>query len=753
MMSHRFFHLTIFFIGIGLVFGTGAPERITAQGSTPPAIVRATRAQCVGTARTLIDAPTGRLRFLGSDAMRPAPRVVNLPAATSPEAAARLYLAACGEFFGVRDQARELRVLRAKTTERGRNVIRFQQTYRDIPVLAGEMIAYLDSAKNLIAITSEILPDIAIATAPTVPAEIARERALETIAKNYQMSRDALGAASPELWIFNPQLLRPGLGSTRLVWRIVVTPNEVLPIRELVLVDAQRGNIALHFNQIDFAKNRQTYSANNTSTLPGTLVCNEADPTCAGGDTHAVGAHLAAGETYDFYLTNHGRDSINNAGMLLKSTVHYGASYANAFWSGSQMVYGDAYGFPLADDVVAHELTHGVTESESNLFYYYQSGAINESFSDVWGEFVDLTNGRGNDAAGVRWLLGEDVSGMGALRNMQNPPAFSDPDKMTSAFYVTSNADNGGVHTNSGINNKAAVLMVDGGSFNGRTVASLGLTQVAKIYYEAQTNLLTSGADYADLYNALYQACINLVGVAGITSADCDQVRNATDAVEMNLQPVTGFNPDAPLCSAGNPATLFYDSFESGASNWVVGALNGTNRWQSDSPYGRFAHSGLHFLYADDYPATISDSYAAMNFNVTLPQNGYLHFAHAYDFELGKYDSGVLEYSVNNGGAWNDAGGLFDAQGYNGIIASGSGNPLGGRSGFVNTSHGYISSRMNLNSLVGQNIRFRWRMGLDAGGYMWGWWLDDVRIYQCVVSVPVPATNFFPFVGRDVISP
>lgn len=113
--------------------------------------------------------------------------------------------------------------------------------------------------------------------------------------------------------------------------------------------------------------------------------------------------------------------------MTLRSTVHYGSGYANAFWNGSQMVYGDAYGFPLADDVVGHELTHGVTDYESNLLYYYQSGAINESFSDVWGEFVDLTNGSGNDAPNVRWLMGEDVSGLGSASQHAKPAGLQRP--------------------------------------------------------------------------------------------------------------------------------------------------------------------------------------------------------------------------------------------------------------------------------------------------------------------------------------
>ena len=163
------------------------------------------------------------------------------------------------------------------------------------------------------------------------------------------------------------------------------------------------------------------------------------------------------------------------------------------------MLYGD--GFASADDVVGHELTHGVTQFESNLLYYYQSGAINESLSDVFGEFVDLTNGVGNDTAGVRWLLGEDLS-IGAIRNMANPPAFGDPDRMTSSLYTGTTSDNGGVHTNSGVNNKAASLMVDGGTFNGHTVTALGIDKVARFYYKAQVDLLTSGSDYSDLGNA-----------------------------------------------------------------------------------------------------------------------------------------------------------------------------------------------------------------------------------------------------------
>lgn len=285
--------------------------------------------------------------------------------------------------------------------------------------------------------------------------------------------------------------------------------------------------------------------------------------------------------------------------MTIVSTVQYcdpyfPCPYANAFWDGEQMVYGSAYGFAMADDIVAHELTHGVIQYESNLFYYYQSGAISESFTDLWGEYYDQSNGLGNDTAGVKWQLGEDTTGLGAVRSLSNPPLYNDPDRMSSTYYYEGESDSGGVHTNSGVNNKAVFLMVDGGTFNGKTVSALGWVKTAAIYYEANTNLLSSGADYSDLYYALQQACANLTGTKGITSADCVEVKDAIDAVEMNGQPAPNFNTNAPLCTTTGtyPSIFFADDLESGSSNWTFN--NGSYpRWQLDTPYGPFAQSGL----------------------------------------------------------------------------------------------------------------------------------------------------------------
>ena len=370
-----------------------------------------------------------------------------------------------------------------------------------------------------------------------------------------------------------------------------------------------------------------TYTANGTSSLPGTFLCDQNKQPCTTVPTvnqHADAAHKFAIGTYNFYAEKHLRDSIDNNGMTIISTVQYceqngPCPYDNAFWDGTQMVYGSAHGWPLADDIVAHELTHGVTEYESDLFYYYQSGAINESFSDLWGEYYDQTNGMDVNA-GNTWRIGEDIGGWTnpydpycpttptlGLRDMSNPILFCDPDKMTSPYYYTGSADNGGVHWNSGVNNKAVYLMV----------TSLNWEKTGAIYYEAQTNLLTSASDYSDLYLALQQACTNLIGYHSIDAGNCAQVKNALDAVEMNTrQPFGGledpsfeysyfvpypywdqysYNFWTPLCTIADCTSMGGTAGPRTGSVW--GWFGGTTDYET-------AYLSQTVYFPDGYPST-----------------------------------------------------------------------------------------------------------------------------------------------------
>jgi Zn-dependent metalloprotease len=778
MDIHGFHRSQITLVGTILLFLLGGP------GHLPVSAASADRQE--GDLRVGYHSETGKAIFIGAPRSRPLEIASIAGRAISANELGVEYADYFGDLLGLRDASQELTVLRGRDQEGGRRSTRYQQVFHGIPILAGELIVNLDAQGRLLSISGEISPDLEVSTAPEISAAKARESALGAIAKAYGISESGLSAAAPELWIFDERLLRPSERPAQLVWRTEVTASGSQPIRELVLIDALGGGVTLHFNQIDTTwsaeaaslahsaatpssellsppgsplyipgGNRSTYTANNGTSLPGTLLCTQATAICtAGANPHADAAHNYAADTYDFYFDNHGRDSINAAGMTIVSTVHYDVDYFNAFWSGTQMVYGDGAGFPLADDVVAHELTHGVTQYETNLFYYYQSGAMNESFSDIWGEFVDQVNGAGNDSAGVKWLMGEDVAGMGAIRDMADPPAFGHPDRVKSALYLTDSGDsfdpfhdNGGVHTNSGVGNKAAYLITDGGSFNGYTITGLGISKAAAIYYEGQTGLLTSGADYRDLYFALDQACQNLIGGAeGITSGNCTEVVEATEATELSKQPTSGFNPHAQICPAGFVANdLFFDDFESGGANWATGTLVGSNAWFLGD---FFATSGTDSLWGDDsvydFGVLGNDSFVRMAMDVALPGGSqpYLHFNHAFGFEDPDWDGGWLEYSTNGGGSWTDAGSLQDSGvDYNSTISSGWDNPNAGHAAFVSDSHGYVSSRYDLSSLAGGNVRFRFRMSVDSLFNDLGWFVDDVRIFTCVIPAPSVPSN------------
>jgi Zn-dependent metalloprotease len=216
---------------------------------------------------------------------------------------------------------------------------------------------------------------------------------------------------------------------------------------------------------------RTVYDGGGREQLPGKLVRHEGDP--AGTDAAVNETYDGLGATFDFYLRGYDRHSIDDQGLPLLATVHYGDHYDNAFWDGSQMVFGDGDGdlferFTKSLDVIAHELTHGVTADEAGLDYLGQSGALNESISDVFGSLVKQWQ-LGQTAEQADWLIGAELLASGvhgvALRSMKapgtaydDPVLGKDPQPATMAGYVQTTADNGGVHTNSGIPNHAFYL-------------------------------------------------------------------------------------------------------------------------------------------------------------------------------------------------------------------------------------------------------------------------------------------------------
>jgi Zn-dependent metalloprotease len=216
---------------------------------------------------------------------------------------------------------------------------------------------------------------------------------------------------------------------------------------------------------------RSIYDAQQTESLPGSAVRAEGAP--ASGDQSVDEAYDGLGATFEFYLEIYHRNSIDDAGMPLTGSVHYGRKYDNAFWNSQQMVFGDGDGtlfnrFTIALDVIGHELTHGVTEHTAGLAYSGQSGALNESISDVFGSLIKQYALK-QTADKADWLIGAGLLASGvkgvALRSMRDPgtayddPTLrKDPQPANMKGFVHTTADNGGVHINSGIPNHAFCL-------------------------------------------------------------------------------------------------------------------------------------------------------------------------------------------------------------------------------------------------------------------------------------------------------
>ncbi|TDL31923.1 peptidase M4 family protein [Jeotgalibacillus sp. S-D1] len=272
--------------------------------------------------------------------------------------------------------------------------------------------------------------------------------------------------------------------------------------------------------------------------LPGVLYSKKSAAFNDEYDKPAVDAHYNSEKVYEYFLNEHGRNSIDGEGMEIISTVHFGEDYNNAFWNGRQMTYGDGDGLffiPLSAslDVAAHEMTHGVTTNTAGLLYRNESGALNEAFSDIFGALVDEDD----------WEVGEDAMGQDAidsgrpsLRSLSEPDkypvgaAYKDygdgrgmyPKHMNEFYNLPLNLDNGGVHINSSIINHAAYL----------TGEMIGKEKLGKVYYRALTVYLTPNSNFKDARKALIQSAEDLYGAGSAEAKATEDGLNGVGITE-----------------------------------------------------------------------------------------------------------------------------------------------------------------------------------------------------------------------------
>jgi Zn-dependent metalloprotease len=435
-------------------------------------------------------------------------------------------------------QAADLVVLRSRVDEQGHTHVRYAQTKNGLPVVGQELVVHVDPAGRIYAVNGTARDGENV---PAV-ARISRDAATTTALRGTQGT--GLSAESAQLVYY-----RTDLGRLALAYEVVVTGEGLdLPVRDHVFVSARDGSILGRYTDIHTALNRAVYSANNGTSLPGTLKRSEGQ--AATGDAHVDGNYDKLGGTYNCYKTNFNRDSYNNAGAQLKSTVHYSSNYVNAYWNGTQMVYGDGNGVDsgmlgLSADVTTHELTHAVTENESNLTYSGESGGLNEAMSDIFGAYCESWASGTWATTNAVFMVGDDIwtpaTAGDALRYMYDPAKDG-----VSLDYWTSTAGSKDVHYSSGIANLAFTLLSKGGTHpRGKStvnVTGIGVQKAGAIFYKANTDLMTASTTFAQAKTYTEQAAAALYGTG---AAEIASVTAAWQAVGVG----SGTTPP-PTCSS-----------------------------------------------------------------------------------------------------------------------------------------------------------------------------------------------------------
>ncbi len=426
----------------------------------------------------------------------------------------------------------------------GASSVRYERTYRGLPVLGGDVVVHLSATGAFRSADVAQSRVLAVGTTPRLPPTAA------TAAARRAFSGSIAATGAPRL-VVDAHRATPALA-----WETVVSgmkPDGQTPSRLRVLTDAATGAFRGADDEIETVNGtgRSIYSGSvtiSTSTATGgyamvdpthgsNRTCdmnNRTSGTCAtftdadnvwgtgttsSRQSAAVDAHHGAALTFDYYKTVLGRNGIFNNGRGVPSRVHYGRSYVNAFWDGAQMTYGDGYqnADPLTElDVAGHEMTHGVTENTANLTYSGEAGGLNEATSDIFGTMVEFSANNAADPGD--YTVGEeiDINGDGTpLRWMYQPSKDgASPDCWYSGIGSLD------VHYSSGIGNHFYYLLAEGsrGAYGtsptcgAPAVTGIGRTAAARVWYRALTVYMTSSTTYARARTASLSAAADLYG-------------------------------------------------------------------------------------------------------------------------------------------------------------------------------------------------------------------------------------------------
>lgn len=426
--------------------------------------------------------------------------------------------------------------------------VRYRQLHAGVPVFGGEAIVHLTPRGALFGVSDTLVRDLRVDATPAVDAEAAA-----TMARASQDTGLALEEA-PDTELV---VLRQG-GADRLAWRVTLrlVDDAGLAAMPVVFVDAHRGGVAWSYDDLqDVAlQDREKVTFDNRgSTSTAAAVVGDSS------DAELRTTHEAVGATLDFLADTQARDSWDGRGAVVASFGHYGRGYANAYWDGRRLVFGDgdggSSGYMGVLDITAHELGHALTDAEAALIYEGESGALNEAASDMLAAAVEAhVDGRtGQDT----WDIGEDTWRDGrALRYMQAP---SDDGSSRSHYGArfTGFADNGGVHINSGIANHWFYLLSEGGRHHdsrfrsGVVVSGIGVQAAYDIWYTALSSYMTRRTGFTGAREATEAAC----EASGYPVATCDAVSAAWFEVGVGGAPAQRSDQAGGSSSGGGPSS------------------------------------------------------------------------------------------------------------------------------------------------------------------------------------------------------
>lgn len=702
---------------------------------------------------------------------------------TDAKTKASEFLAENFRAFNLRS-ANDLVLLDETTDNYGLKNVTYRLQYQGIPVYDGLLKFHFNAKEELSSINGNSISIAKLNTVPDITAAEAEIIARDMVTKqDLNKSNTPLQTAKTNLIIFPKNLMQGGIVTPYLAYQIEVTNKK--DVREYIFINAHTGELVEQFTGIH-PIDRKLYETNTTATnlkwkegdaFPGTLSSWQQNEVVTSEHVYNFFKNAFGYVSYD--AADHTMITVNNDPTI---------SCPNARWNGTYAGYCDG---TATDDVIAHEWGHAYTEYTSGLIYQYQSGALNESYSDVWGETIDLINNYMDEgenlsvrtttacSGSLRWKVGEDATSFGgAIRDMWNPNCNGDPAKvLDAANYYCGTADSGGVHTNSGVTNHLYALLVDGGTYNGYTMTGMGFVKAAHLWWRAQKNYLTATSDFANFADALEASANDLIGVnlqgmsttgtpAGltglsITSADVQNVKNGILAVQLRTSPATQCNytpllaQSAPsLCASATNNPLFKEDWENGLGNWTVTNVpTKPSTWEardwtikSNLPKSRpgkaiFAIDPINGDCASNLQNGILRLESPTITMPTFTSGKYEMAFNHYVATESTWDGGNIKYSLNEGSWTLVPVTAFTYNGYNSTLdgTSSNDNPLKGQRAFTGTDGGSLGgswgqSVIDLSKLgvtSGSKIKFRFEMGTDGCNGVEGWYLDELYVYNC----------------------